>query len=128
MAHFARLDHNNIVINVVKINDSDCLDSQGQESEQVGIEFLRSLFGSDTQWLQTSYNNNIRKNYACIGYYYDSELDAFISPPPFPSWIFNTATCAWDPPVEPPGDITEAQNYEWNEDDQLWQQITYPNT
>ena len=123
MAHFARLDQNNIVINVIKVNDNDCIDSQGQESEQVGIEFLKTLFGADTQWRQTSYNNRIRKNYACIGYHYNADLDAFVSPAPYPSWIFNPDTCAWDPPVAPPTDITENQNYEWNEADQLWQQI-----
>lgn len=121
MAHFARLNNDNIVINVIKVNDSDCVDQQGQESEQVGIEFLKALFGADTIWRQTSYNNNIRKNYACIGYRYDSELDAYISPAPYPSWTLNTNTCAWDPPVPAPEDIS---NYEWNETDQLWQQIS----
>jgi len=121
MAHFARLDHNNMVINVVKVNDSDCVDNQGQENEQVGIAFLQNLFGADTQWLQTSYNNNFRKHYACIGYYYDTELDAFISPKPYPSWIFNSVSLAWDPPVPPPEDITETFNYEWDEINQSWQ-------
>ena len=124
MAHFARLDQNNIVINVIKVNDNDCIDSQGQENEQIGIEFLKTLFGADTQWRQTSYNSRIRKNYACIGYHYNADLDAFVSPAPYPSWIFNPDTCAWDPPMAPPADITENQNYEWNEADQLWQQIS----
>lgn len=121
MAHFARLDHNNMVINVVKVNNSDCVDSEGVENEQVGINFLQTLFGQDTIWRQTSYNNNFRKHYACIGYRYDADLDAFISPKPYPSWHFNPESLAWDPPVPPPDDITETFNYEWNEADQQWQ-------
>ena len=84
MAHFAQLDNNNTVIQVIVVNDNDCKDSEGNESEAVGAEFCQKLFGG--RWLQTSYNNNIRKNYAGPGFTYNAELDIFVPPKPFPSW------------------------------------------
>ena len=71
MAHFAQLNDSNVVISVNVIADADCLDDNGNESEAIGIAFCKSLWGSDTNWKQTSYNNNIRKNFAGIGYTYD---------------------------------------------------------
>jgi hypothetical protein len=110
MAHYAFLDENNIVTEVI-----------------VGIDETESIEGLDTEtWYgnfrgqtckRTSYNNNIRKNYAGIGYIYDSERDAFISPKPYPSWILNEDTCNWEPPVPYP---TEGEDYIWNETDQTW--------
>jgi hypothetical protein len=118
MAHFAELDPNNIVLRVVVVANNDCLDPSGVESEAVGIHFCQQLFGEHTSWKQTSYNSNIRKNYAGIGYTYDNRLDAFISPQPFPSWSLNEETCDWEPPVPYP-DTTEPLI--WNETDQTWQ-------
>jgi len=66
------------------------------------------------QWIQTSYNNNIRKNYAGIGYSYDEARDAFIPPKPFDSWILNEETCNWEAPTPYPDD---GQIYSWNEND-----------
>jgi len=77
MAHFAELNENNIVIRVVVVNNDDIL-IDGIESEQKGIEFCQSLLGG--RWIQTSYNNNFRKCYAGIGYYYDEQKDEFVSP------------------------------------------------
>ena len=83
MAHFAELDENNIVTQVVVVDDLDCRDENNFESEAVGVHFLRNIFGATTEWKQTSYNNNIRKQYAGIGYTYDETNDVFISPKPF---------------------------------------------
>ena len=104
MAHFAEIDNNNIVTRVLVFNDtytdSDC----------------SALLGGN--WIQTSYNNNIRKNFAGIGYTYDSNLDAFIAPKPFNSWVLDTDTCKWEAPIEQPeGDYT------WNEDKLSWDKI-----
>jgi len=100
MAHFAKLE-NNIVTNVIVVNNNELLDN-GIEKESKGIEFCQNLFGGT--WIQTSYNGNIRKNYAGIGYIYDETLDAFIPPKPFDSWILNETTCQWKTPFPYPTD------------------------
>lgn len=113
MAHFAQLDENNIVIGVVVINNDDCLDADGNESEDVGVAFCKTLFGEDTIWKQTSYNGNIRKNYAGIGDTYDATRDAFIAPQPYASWTLDEDTCRWEPPISRP----EGEGpYVWNEE------------
>lgn len=117
MAHFAELDLNNNVIRVIVVGNPDCLDDAGNESETIGIAFCQQLFGADTSWVQTSYNGNIRKRYAGIGYTYDPALDAFIPPQPFPSWTLDTATCDWQPPIPCPDD---GQLYDFDEAAQTW--------
>lgn len=95
MAHFAELDDNNIVKQVIVVHNNELLDN-GVESEAKGIQFCQSLFGGN--WIQTSYNGNIRKNYAGIGYTYDSTRDAFISPKPEchpDDIVFTEETCTW---------------------------------
>ena len=115
MAHFAQLDNNNTVIQVIVVNDNDCKDSEGNESEAVGAEFCQKLFGG--RWLQTSYNNNIRKNYAGPGFTYNAELDIFVPPKPFPSWTFDNNTKDWIPPINYPND---GKTYYWSEESQQW--------
>ena len=88
MAHFARLE-DNIVTDIVVIGNDDCKDEDGNESEAVGIVFLKNMFGQDTVWKQTSYNDNIRKRYAAIGDTYNADIDAFVCPKPFASWTMN---------------------------------------
>lgn len=122
MAHFAQLDSANRVIQVVVIGNQNCLDDGGIESEQVGIDFCHNTFGVDTNWIQTSYNSNIRKNYAGIGFTYDAQRDAFIPPSPYPSWILNEGTCQWDPPVPMPPS-TETTVYVWNEELVQWDAV-----
>lgn len=117
MAHFAQLDENNKVINVIVVGDQNCLGDGGVESEQVGIDFCRNTFGPDTRWAQTSITNRIRKNYAGIGYTFDTQRDAFIPPQPYPSWLLDEVTCLWQPPVPMPED---EQFYDWHEDTQQW--------
>ena len=87
MAHFAQLDENNIVLQVIVVNNNDTSTEDGVENENIGIAFCRSLLGEDTNWKQTSYNNTFRKNYAGIGYRYDEIYDAFEPPKPYPSWL-----------------------------------------
>lgn len=120
MAHFVKLDNNNIVVDVLVVSNDVLLNSDNTESEQKGKDFLNSLFGFAT-WAQTSFNGNIRKNFAGIGYKYDSTRDAFIPPKPYDSWTLNETTCLWTPPVAYPSDN---ELYDWNEEDQQWDLIS----
>jgi len=112
MAHFATLNESNIVIRVEVINNAVILDDDDVEQEQLGIDFLISLYGAGN-YKQTSYNGNIRKNYACIGYTYDASRDAFIQSKPYASWTLNESTCQWIAPVTYPDDD---KSYVWDED------------
>ena len=122
MAHFAKLDENNNVLAVHVVNN-DVITIDGVESEQAGIDFLTGLHGH-TLWKQTSYNGTIRKNYAGIGYTYDTGRDAFISPKPYGSWVLDETTCQWESPVAYP---TDGKIYGWFEPNQQWIEITGPN-
>lgn len=114
MAHFAELDNNNKVIRVIVVRNEDCLDSNDNECEQIGIDYCKSLFGDNTRWIQTSYNSNIRNKYAGIGDSYLEDLDVFISPQPFNSWNFDTDKLSWEPPIPHPND---ENIYTWNEEE-----------
>ena len=117
MAHFAEINHENQVLRVIIVGNNDCKDQYGQESEEIGIQFCKSLFGDYTNWKQTSYNGSIRKNYAGIGYVYDSVRDAFIPPKPFDSWKLNEVTCKWESPIPmPEQDMTNPIPYRWEEE------------
>jgi len=124
MAHFAQLNNHSIVLRVLAVSNKDTEDENGNEREEVGVTFLQNIFGLNTIWKQTSYTGNFRKNYAAIGFSYDSLLDAFIPPKPFPSWLLNTTTAQWEPPTpEPP--LTEQEKeqgywYDWDEDSLSW--------
>jgi len=120
MAHFAKLDDNNLVITVHRVHNNELLDENGNESEAKGIAFLVAWSGGYTNWKQTSYNGNFRKNYAGTGYTYDQQRDAFIAPKPYPSWILDEATCQWQPPVAKPTDGIHT----WDEATTSWVQIT----
>lgn len=115
MAHFAQLDDQNTVLQVIVIHNNELMDN-GVESEAKGVAFCQSLF-PNTRWAQTSYNGNIRKNYAGIGFLYDPIRDAFIPPKPYPSWALNEASCQWNSPVPYP---TDGQQYVWDEATQTW--------
>ena len=119
MAHFAELDENNVVKRVIVVDNKDTADANGNEVESIGVAFCQKLLGGN--WKQTSYNGNIRKNYAGIGYLFEAARDAFIPPQPFPSWTLNDDTCLWDPPVPYPND---GEMYEWDEDTQSWSPVT----
>ena len=123
MAHFAQLDENNIVTQVIVVNNEVILDENNQEQESIGTDFCKSLFGTDTNWKQTSYNGSFRGNYAGTGYTYDNALDAFYAPQPFNSWILDTGSFTWEAPVDyPTGDITGSYtgSYEWSESELNW--------
>jgi len=85
MAHFAQIDENNVVVNVTKIENTLIQDGDLIEQESIGVEYLQRLFGG--RWVQTSYNNNFRKCFAGIGFYYNEDLDVFVPPKPFDSWL-----------------------------------------
>ena len=114
MAHFAKLGKGNIVEKVVVVSN------EVATTEQAGVDFLNNLYKTRDVWKQTSYNATIRKNYAGIGFTYDQQREAFISPKPFNSWILNETTCRWEAPVAKPDDD---QDYKWNETNQVWDLI-----
>ena len=111
MAHFAKLGKGNIVLTVEVVSNDIAT------TEQAGVDFLNTLYKTRDVWKQTSYNGNIRKNYAGVGDTYDQTRDAFIPPKPFNSWILNEETCQWEAPVALPD--TE-NRYNWNEENQTW--------
>jgi hypothetical protein len=123
MAHFARLDENNVVTHVSVISDRNIIDENGQESEEIGIKYLKSIHGEDTKWKQTSYNGNLKKMYAGIGYTYNEQHNIFLPPKPFPSWTLNTETLEWESPVQRP----EKENvvYYWDENNMSWVKDDY---
>jgi len=120
MAHFARLNTDNIVEQVIVVANKDTSDDNGVEDEIYGIAFCKRLFGTDTNWKQTSYNGNFRVRYAGKGYSYDSTLDAFIPPKPFESWIIDIDTVNWKAPLVEPTltqeQIDAGSYYRWDED------------
>lgn len=121
MAHFAQLDSNNVVVQVIVVGNADTADANGVEKEHIGAAFCERLLGGT--WKQTSYNGNMRKRYAGIGYTYDASLDAFIAPKPFASWTLNNTTADWEAPVAKPDD---GKDYAWNESTLSWDEVSVP--
>ena len=129
MAHFAQIDENNVVTQVIVVDNNDIRDPHtGEEDEILGIAFCKKLLGG--KWVQTSYNGNIRKRYAGIGYSYNQALDAFVPPKPYESWVLNSETAEWEAPVAQPK-LTKAQTdagsfYVWDEETTSWKLETRP--
>ena len=124
MAHFAKLDENNVVTEVHVVANRDTSDANGVEKEYIGQAFLEKLFGGT--WKQTSYNGNIRKNYAGIGYTYNADIDAFVPPKPFASWLLNEETAQWEAPTPMPEDAGTGEPpkmYSWDEDAVNWVEV-----
>ena len=117
MAHYAQIDENNIVTQVIVIDNKDTADANGVEKEYIGAAFCERLFGGT--WKQTSYNGNIRKNYAGIGYTYNADIDAFVAPKPYASWTLD-ANAQWQSPVAMP---TDGKMYSWDEVAQTWVEV-----
>lgn len=113
MAHFAELDNNNVVLQVVVIANKDITDDNGVEQETIGIAFCKSLYGADTKWIQTSYNGNIRGQYCGTGWSYDAATDVFLPPKPYASWLRDGL--AWKAPVPRP-----EGSWIWNEETLSW--------
>jgi hypothetical protein len=118
MAHFAQLNEENLVTQVIVVSNQDTADQDGVENEAIGIAFCTNLLGGT--WKQTSYNGNIRKNYAGVGYKYDATLDAFIPPQPYASWLLDEDKAQWKAPVDYP---TDEGKYTWNEETLTWDAI-----
>ena len=127
MAHFAQLDDNNVVTQVIVVSNDDTSDSNGTETESIGVAFCQKLLGADTNWKQTSYNGNMRGNYAGIGYTYMENVatlgvgstDVFISQQPYASWTISTSAAQWEAPITQPtltdDQIAAGSYYEWDE-------------
>lgn len=115
MAHFAEIDQNNVVLRVIVVDNKDTSTPDGTEVESIGVAFCQRLLGGN--WVKTSYSGNIRKNYAGIGFTYDSGRDAFIPPKPFASWLLNEDTCQWEAPTPMP---TDGKLYGWDEATTSW--------
>jgi hypothetical protein len=110
VAHFAEIDNNNIVLRVLVV---------GNDQEHRGQEFLANDLNLGGTWVQTSYNGNIRKNFAGIGYTYDTVRDAFIPQKPFDSWLLDEDTCQWNAPTPYP---TDDKTYVWDEEQLEWKE------
>lgn len=120
MAHFAQLDDNNVVTQVIVVDNDDTCDHTGKEVESIGVSFCKKLLGSDTRWKQTSYNGSIRVRYAGRGFKYDESLDAFVPPKPYASWTLDNSSADWVAPITKPTLTSEEQEaskyYSWDED------------
>ena len=128
MAHFAQIDSNNLVTQVIVVSNDDTSDSNGVEVESIGVAFCQKLLGAETNWKQTSYNSNMRGNYAGIGYTYMSNVatlgvgstDVFIGQQPHASWTVGIQTAQWYSPIGDAPTLTDAEReagkyYEWDE-------------
>ena len=131
MAHFAHLDNNNIVTNIIVISNDNAPDPAPENSEQLGIKFIEELSKYDEslkgKWVQTSYNSSFRNKYAAVGDFYSEEYDVFISASPYPSWFLTFSILEdsykyfyWEAPVPMP---QESGNWQWNEELQTWEDI-----
>jgi len=131
MASFAKLNSENIVITIESVVNDVLKDSNGIEQEQLGIDFLKTLYNEPNAiWKQTSYNTHggihslggtpFRKNHAGIGYAYDSQRNAFIPSKHYNSWILNENTCLWEAPIPLPSDASTDRRYIWNEETLNW--------
>lgn len=120
MAHFAKLDAQNTVVDVIVVSNEVVGNLPFPQSEVLGVDFCRSLYGEDTVWAQTSYSASFRYNYAGIGFTFDSTAlpnGAFIDQQPYPSWVLNTTNYQWEAPVPYPDD---GKVYYWDEATQSW--------
>jgi hypothetical protein len=140
MANFVKLGTGNIVETVIGVSNSVITDSNGIEQEQLGVDFINTLYNTRDIWKQTSYNTrggkyynsdntlgdqskSFRKNYAGIGFFYDDVRNAFYTQKPYSSWILNEETCYWEAPIQRPTVELEygKQLYVWNERVQNWE-------
>lgn len=120
MAHFAQINADNVVTQVIVVSNDDCAGGDYPTSDAPGAAFCNNLLGGT--WKQTSYNGNFRKRYAGIGYTFNADLDAFIAPQPYPSWTLNEETADWEAPVARPAEGT----WTWNEANQEWDEVASP--
>ena len=114
MASFCKLGVGNIVEKVISIDDSIAT------TEKAGVDFINNLYNTRDVWKQTFQDRSQRKNYAGLGYRYDSTRDAFIPTKPYNSWILNEETCKYEPPIQKPDD---GKIYDWNEESTIWEEV-----
>ena len=125
MAHYALLDKNNIVVQVITGVDEDIVQTNSDNAQVGGTSEAWEIFYASLPWFsgltckRTSYNGNIRANYASVGYRYDPDFDVFIAPSPYPSWKLNYTTFQWEAPVAKPEDI-EGSIWKWSEYNLEW--------
>jgi len=125
MAHFAQLDENNVVLQVIVVDNKDTADANSVEKEHIGAAFCEKLLGGT--WKQTSYNGTIRKHYAGIGFKYHADIDAFVAPKPYASWVLNNTTAVYEAPVAKPAtELPQGKQYSWNESTTSWDTVDYP--
>jgi hypothetical protein len=135
MAYFAEIDGQNRVVRVLSLGDKNTADSDGNEVESVGAEYLEAWLGG--AWVQTSYNTRagvhslggtpFRKNYAGEGYEWREDLDGFVPPRPYDSWHLEPETCQWEPPIPRPEDVDKDKRYVWDEGNLEWVEIARAN-
>ena len=124
MATFAELDENNVVLQVIKVDNSVVTDDFGNESEGLGIAFCRETFGDNKRWVQCSYTGAFRVNYPSMGYTYSTEHDAFIPPRPHSNWVLDTSRMIYIPPIPYPSD---GQVYRWEQSTNSWEFVSATN-
>jgi len=120
MAHFAQLDSNNKVLQVIVIDNNVTHDQDGVEQEELGIAFCKSLFGQDTNWKQTSYNGNIRGLFASVGHEYHPDIDAFMAPQPHAGFILDKENLVWVAPIEEPEFNALTHQCYWSDEENNW--------
>lgn len=132
MAHFAKVNTEGVVEEVIVVDNNDILDSNGEEQESIGQEYLRGVFGEISgNWVQTSYNGSFRSYYASIGGTYDTTLDMFIPIKPYNSWVWSATDNSWVAPVARPQPLEDPFGFEietvsWNEDNLSWEVTSAP--
>lgn len=126
MAHFAELNQDSKVINVIYLDNQYLLDENGNESEELGIQYLKTHHGDEKTWIKTSINNNIRGHYAVMDGYYLPEIDQFTSRKTYDSWVLSGDNYTWTAPVSMPTDASEGFFYNWNESSLSWVLEEFP--
>jgi hypothetical protein len=118
MAHYAQLDDDNTVLDVMKISD---------DYEDCGEDYINNVCMIPGRWIKTSYNGTIRGSFAGVGFSYNEELDVFLPPKPYESWVINTELKCWESPVERP-EISNTEAAIWDETNQQWIIVQRPIT
>lgn len=118
MAHFAKINDSNLVTDVIVIHNNELLDENNVEQESLGAAFAKTILG-DGKYIQTSYNDAFRNQFAGIGFTWDSDNDVFYEPSPYPSWVLDS-NYNWQAPVSRPQDSSYDHEWTWNEANQTW--------
>lgn len=125
MAYYARVNSENVVVYVTPVSDTMITEENGVENEDQALNHLYTTIPDSVgdRWIRTSYTGEFRKRYAGMGYIWNEELDAFIQPRPYASWVLNTQSCEWDPPVPIPQTSEDGVQYTWDEENVNWKPV-----